>query len=203
MTINADTHKSEETEVRKTEGKMLREVTVKIGLERIDTQEGIIVEALLDSGATGLVMSSKFTRKQGFKLKKLEKPMQVRNVNRTFNQEGPIENTVEVNIYYQGHRERTEIDVIGGQKWKMILGMPWLARHNPEIDWRTGEVKMTRCPEECGKQWRPVQGKSGWEKQKEEEAKEEAEKKREEKEKERKKKQKKGKMVEVKKVAEE
>jgi len=48
--------------------------------------------------------------------------------------------------------------------------MPWLARHNPEIDWRTGEVKMTRCPEECGKQWRPVQGKSGWKKQKEEEA---------------------------------
>jgi len=29
---------------------LLREVTVKIGLERIDTQEGIIVEALLDSG---------------------------------------------------------------------------------------------------------------------------------------------------------
>ena len=28
---------------------MLREVTVKIGLERVDTQEGITVEALLDS----------------------------------------------------------------------------------------------------------------------------------------------------------
>jgi len=64
-----------------------------------------------------------------------------------------------------------------------------------------GEVKMTRCPEECGKQWRPVQGKSGWEKQKEEEAKEEAGKKRKEKDKKRK--QKKGKMMEVKKVAEE
>jgi len=78
--------------------------------------------------------------------------------------------------------------------------MPWLARYNPEIDWKTGEVKMTRCPEECGKQWRPVQGKSGWEKQKEEEAKEEAERKREEKEK--KKKQKKGETVEVRKVGE-
>jgi len=83
----------------------------------------------------------------------------------------------------------------------VILGMPWLARHNPEIDWRTGEVKMMRCPEECGKQWRPVQGKSGWEKQKEEEAKKEAEKRRKEKEK--KKKQKKGKTMEIKKVAEE
>jgi len=67
------------------------------------------------------------------------------------NKEGPIENTVEVNIYYQGHRERMEIDVIGRQKWMVILGMLWLTYYNPEIDWRTGEVKMTRYPEECGK----------------------------------------------------
>ena len=190
-------------EVRKSEGKPLREVTIKIGLERLDTQEGITVEALLDSGATGLVMSSEFVRKKGFKLKRLERPMQVRNVDGSFNREGPIENTVEVNIYYKGHVERTEIDVIGGQKWGVILGMLWLERHNPEIDWKTGEVKMTRCPEECGRQWGPVQGKSGWEKQKEEEAKEEAEKRREEREKEKKKKQKKGKTIEVRKVVEE
>ena len=56
----------------------------------------------------------------------------------------------------------------------MILGILWLARHNLEIDWRTGKVKMTRCPEECGRQWRLKQRKSGWQKQKEEEAKEEA-----------------------------
>jgi len=37
-------------------------------------------------------------------------------VDRTFNKEGPIENMVEVNIYYQGHRERMEINVIGEQK---------------------------------------------------------------------------------------
>jgi len=146
-------------------------------------------------------MSSEFAKKQGFKLKKLERPMNLRNVDRLLNKEGPIENTVEVNIYYQGHRERTEIDVIRGQKWTVILGIPWLACHNSEVDWRTGEVKMTRCPEEYGKQWRPVQGKLGWKKQKEEEAKEEARKKREEKNK--KKKQKKGKMMEVKKVVEE
>jgi len=97
-------------------------------------------------------------------LKKLERLMNVRNVNGSLNKEGPIENTVEVNIYYQGHRERTEINVIGEQKWIVILGMPWLAHHNSEIDWRTGEVKITRCPEECGKQWRLVQGKLGWEK---------------------------------------
>ena len=170
MIINADTPASEE-KVRKVEERTLREVTVKIGLERIDTQEGVTVEALLDSGATGLVMSSKFARKQGFKLKKLERPMNVRNVDGSLNKEEPIENMMEVNIYYKRHRERMEIDVIGEQKWTVILGMPWLACHNPEIDWRTGEVKMMRCPVECGKQWRPVQGKLRWEKQKEEETK--------------------------------
>jgi len=111
-----------------------------------------MVEALLDSEVTGLVMSLEFAKKQDFKLKKLERLMNVRNVDGSLNKEGPIENTVEVNIYYQGYRERTEIDVIGEQKWIVILGMLWLAHHNPEIDWRTGEVKITRCPEECGKQ---------------------------------------------------
>ena len=83
-----------------------------------------MVEALLDSGATGLVMSSEFAKKQGFKLKRLERPMNVINVNGSLNKEGLIEHIVEVNIYYQSHRERTEIDVIGGQKWIVILGMP-------------------------------------------------------------------------------
>ena len=92
---------------------LLREVTVKIGLERINTQEGITVEALLDSGVTGLVMSLEFAKKQWFKLKKLGRPMYVRNVNGSLNKKGPIRHTVEVNIYYQGHKERTEIDVIG------------------------------------------------------------------------------------------
>ena len=97
-------------------GDILREVTVKIGLERIDTQEGIIVKALLDSGVIGLVISSKFARKQRFKFKKIERPIYIRNVDRMMNKEGPIKNTVEINIYYQRYRERMEIDVIEGQK---------------------------------------------------------------------------------------
>ena len=103
-------------EVRKVKGRLLKEITVKIRLERINMQEGITVEVLLDSGATGLVMSLEFAKKQEFKLKKLERLMNVRNVDGSLNKEGPIKHTVEVNIYYQGHRERTEIDVIKGQK---------------------------------------------------------------------------------------
>jgi len=42
---------------------ILRKVTVNIGLERIDTHKRVIVEALLDSGAAGLVISLEFARK--------------------------------------------------------------------------------------------------------------------------------------------
>ena len=88
-------------------------------------QEGVTVEALLDSGAIVLVISLEFAKKQGFKLKKIENPIYIRNVNGTFNRKRSIENIVELNIYiyYQRHRERTEIDVIEGQKWNVILKM--------------------------------------------------------------------------------
>ena len=89
---------------------------MKIGLKRIDLQEGITVEALLNSKTTGLVMSLEFARKQGFKLKRLERPMHMRNVDSLLNKKGSIEYMVEVNIYFKEHRERMEIDVIGEQK---------------------------------------------------------------------------------------
>ena len=148
--------------------KYLREVTVKIRLKQEEKEEGIVTEALLDSGATRLVMSEEFAKKHRFRRMKLEKLVYVRNVDGMLNYAGPIVDTVEVEIFFKRYKERTSIDVIEGQKWSVILGMPWLARHNPEIDWKTGEVQMMRYPDECGKKWRTGrQTKPGWKKQEE------------------------------------
>ena len=68
----------------------------------------------MDNKAIELVISLKFVRKQKFKLKKIERLIYVRNVDGTLNKEGLIKHMIEINIYYQGYRERTEIDVIGG-----------------------------------------------------------------------------------------
>ena len=46
----------------------------------------------------------------------------------------------------------------------VILGMPWLAAYNPEIDWEKGEVKMTRCPPWCGKHNRSKEAREKQEK---------------------------------------
>ena len=78
---------------------MLREVIVKIRLKRIDTQKEIMVE-VLDSRAMGLVISLEFARKQGFKLKKIERVIYVRNIDSLFKKERLIKYMVEVSIYY-------------------------------------------------------------------------------------------------------
>ena len=114
--------------------KTLREVVMKIGLKQKEDEEEVVIEALLDSGATGLVMSEEFVKKHRFRRTKLERPVYVRNVDGMLNYAGPIVDIVEVEIFFKGHKEQTSIDIIGGQKWSVILCMPWLACYNPEID---------------------------------------------------------------------
>jgi len=129
---------------------MLREVWLNIGVEKIDTHEGIMIKALLDSSITGMFMDRQMGARHGFKLQKLNRPIAVRNVDGTNNSRGAIMHQVECNVFYKGHMKRMRIDVCDLGKTEVILGMPWLAAHNPEINWETREVKMMRCPPLCG-----------------------------------------------------
>jgi len=130
---------------------MLREVWLNIRVEKIDMHEGIMIKALLDSGTTGMFMDRQTTARHGFKLQKLERPIAIKNVNSTNNSRGAITHQVECNVFYKGYMERIRMDVYDLRKTEVILGMPWLAAYNPEINWKTGEVKMTRCLPLCGR----------------------------------------------------
>ena len=76
----------------------------------------------MNSGATELVISSEFTRKNKFRKKKLNKPKYMRNIGSISNYEEPIEYTVEVKLFYRGHKE------------SVILGILWLVCYNLEIN---------------------------------------------------------------------
>ena len=89
----------------------------------MDTHEGIMVKALLDSSVTGMFMDKKMAAKHGFRLQKLERPVAVRNVDGTNNSGGAITYQVEVNMYYKNHIERMRIDVCNLEKTDVILGM--------------------------------------------------------------------------------
>ena len=73
----------------------------------------------------------------------------VYNIDGTRNTVGSMTHCAEIIIQFQGHREKVTAEVTNLGKNQMILGYMWLLHHNPEIDWTTGIVKMTRCPWTC------------------------------------------------------
>ena len=106
---------------------------------------------MLDSGAIGLFMNTAFAKEKGFRMERLKNPLLVRNVDRTVNMREAIMYQVECNIFFKRYVERVRMDMCNLEKMEVILEMPWLAVHNPEIDWEKGEVRMTCCLPICGK----------------------------------------------------
>ena len=139
---------------------LLREVWLKVGLEKLENHKGVAVKALLDSRATGLFMDMTFAKEKGFKMEKLKNFLLVRNVDGTANVGGAIIHQVEYNMFFKGHMERARMDVCNLGKIEVILGMLWLAVYNPEIDWEKGKVKMMQCPPICGKRKQKVKEKA-------------------------------------------
>ena len=101
----------------------LREVWLKVGLEKLENHEEVAVKALLDSGATGLFMNMTFAKKKRFKMEKLKKPLLVWNVDGTINVGGAITHQVECNMFFKGHMERARMDMCNLGKMELILGM--------------------------------------------------------------------------------
>ena len=71
------------------------------------------------------------------------------NVDGTKNSARNITHLANIIIDYQGHCEKVTAEVMDLGKNQVILGYMWLKKHNPNIDWTNGEVKMTRCPHSC------------------------------------------------------
>ena len=124
---------------------MLREVWLNIKIKKVNTHERVIVKALLDSGATGMFMDRKMVAKHRFRLQKLKRPVTIRNIDRTNNSIGAITYQVEINMYYKSHVERIRVDIYNLGRTEVILGMLWLQAYTPEINWKTREIKITRC----------------------------------------------------------
>jgi len=104
--------------------KPLREVWMRVGLEKLENHEGVAVKALLNSRATGLFMDTTFAREKGFKMERIKNPLLVKNVDKTVNVGGAITHQVECNMFFKGHVERVRIDMCNLGKTEVILEMP-------------------------------------------------------------------------------
>uniref|UniRef100_A0A0W0FYD8 Reverse transcriptase-rnase h-integrase n=1 Tax=Moniliophthora roreri TaxID=221103 RepID=A0A0W0FYD8_MONRR len=105
-----------------------------VGTEIVETK------ALIDSGAGGRFICEEEARKLKKPWTRLEKPIKVFNVDGTWNKIGWITHSVTVDITI-GDRSMKETLLISGLgPEQIILGLPWLQDHNPDIDWVTGVV---------------------------------------------------------------
>uniref|UniRef100_A0A3B3SA72 CCHC-type domain-containing protein n=1 Tax=Paramormyrops kingsleyae TaxID=1676925 RepID=A0A3B3SA72_9TELE len=109
--------------------------------------------ALVDFGAAGNFMDLRLARRLGFPLLVFSNPVSVLGVNgdplpggRVTHHTGPV--TLQVGVF---HVETLDFLILPKARDPVILGHPWLQKHNPQIDWRTGELIAwsSKCFQHC------------------------------------------------------
>ena len=98
-----------------------------------------IIKTLIDCGTGGMFINQNFTKK--FKAKNLDKLIMAFNVDGTKNKKGMIKSYVDLEFWIKHKKFKEWFYVTGLGKQKIILGFPWLNKHNPIIDWKKGEIK--------------------------------------------------------------
>jgi len=63
-------------------------------------------------------------------------------------------------IEINGHKELLEVAVMDLNRMDMFLGHNWLVKHNPEVNWKNGTIKFTRCPESCIMKYKDIRFKT-------------------------------------------
>jgi len=126
-----------------------RSLTLKIELQTTDTGETKSVKALLDSGATGMFIDKDYVKENNFDTRKLSRPIPLRNVDGTPNEAGSVTEVVGLILRYKNHSEKAYFAVASLGNQKVIMGHTWLQKHNPDINWVTGDVSMSRCSGTC------------------------------------------------------
>lgn len=102
--------------------------------------QSVPVAALLDSGVEDNFIDGELVKQLGIPTEPLESPLESRSLNglRLFQ---VLHRTVPVSlIRSRNHGEKTVFHLIDRPCSPLVLGYPWLCRHNPQIDWTRKEI---------------------------------------------------------------
>ena len=124
-------------------------MTLAVSLMSTTSLKTISMTALLDSGATGTFINHELVQKHSLETSPLPNPIPVHNVDGTPNEHGSITEEVEAILCYGDHLEKVCLAVANIGCQALIIGYPWLALHNPEIDWAKQRINLSWSPSEC------------------------------------------------------
>jgi hypothetical protein len=97
--------------------------------------------ALVDSGATENFIDYKTVERLRLGTKKLEQVRSLKNIDGTLNQAGSVTRCCDLVLTKGEQSEQVRFYVTNLGNDRFILGYPWLAKFNPDIDWPRAAVK--------------------------------------------------------------
>ena len=106
--------------------------------------------AMVDSGASATFLSSHFVERNRVRTEPLPRPISLTNADGSKNSIGMVTRVAPIGLTVGTHQEGIRAIVADLGNEDMIIGVDWLRYHNPEIDWRAGELDLSRCRTSCG-----------------------------------------------------
>ena len=101
---------------------------------------------LINCGTTGNFIDISLLSKANFPLHRLPKPICAYNVDGTANVKGTIGWKAHMKILFSHSRESANLMVLSLGKQQVILGMPWLHKWNPKLDWTSNTISISKSP---------------------------------------------------------
>jgi hypothetical protein len=95
---------------------------------------------MINSGATRNFMSSEYKEKLRILGQIKTEPIPIIGLNGELFEEKLDQETGDLTININDHKEMINFNVIKLGKYKIMLGILWLSKHNPEINWKTNKI---------------------------------------------------------------
>ena len=97
--------------------------------------------ALVDSGAAGNFIDTALVRRLKIPQEALETPLSVSALDGQPIGNGKVTSaTTPLRLHVGNHNEDISLHLLDSPEFPVVLGFPWLNRHNPHIDWSTGSI---------------------------------------------------------------
>ncbi|CAD6939821.1 unnamed protein product [Tilletia controversa] len=106
---------------------------------------------MIDSGATASFLDISFAQNHHLPSFKLSEPLPLNVIDGRPISSGPVTHSSEVPLHIDTHQERLSLHLTTLDRYLIVLGIPWLRRHNPHIDWSRNSITFSSslCLKSC------------------------------------------------------